>query len=77
MAGARRKRFQLGIKRTLDVVVSASVLVALSPLLLLTALAIMLETMAPSFRSPMKFITDVEASKLCDFGPGRPMLAGC
>ena len=49
MAGARRKWFQLGIKRALDVVVSASILVALSPLFLLTALAIMLETNGPVF----------------------------
>ena len=49
MAGVRCKRFELGIKRALDVVASASILVALSPLLLLTALAIMLETNGPVF----------------------------
>ncbi len=32
MAAAQRKRFQLGIKRAFDVVVSASILVTLSPL---------------------------------------------
>ena len=49
MAAAQRKWFQLGIKRGLDVVVSALILVALSPLVLLTALAIMLETNGPIF----------------------------
>ena len=49
MAAAQRKWFQLGIKRALDVVVSASILVALSPLFLLTALAIKLETNGPIF----------------------------
>ncbi len=49
MAAAQRKWFQLGIKRALDVVVSASILVALSPLFLLSALAIKLETNGPIF----------------------------
>ena len=49
MAAAQRKWFQLGIKRALDVVVSASILVALSPLFLFTALAIKLETNGPIF----------------------------
>ncbi len=49
MAAAQRKWFQLGIKRALDVVVAALILAALSPLLLLTALAIKLETNGPIF----------------------------
>ena len=49
MAAAQRKWFQLGIKRAFDVVVSASILVALSPLFLLTALVIKLETNGPIF----------------------------
>ncbi len=49
MATDRQKRFQLAIKRALDVVISFLILALLSPLILLMTVAIKFETGGPVF----------------------------
>ena len=49
MATDRQKRFQLAIKRALDVVISVLILALLSPLILLITVAIKFETGGPVF----------------------------